>query len=264
MHPNTFISQLWSGEELDEVFVAMSFSPQYQSRFDQVFRPAIERVLVNGKALRATRVDESKSGDSIITDIVRGIAQARVVVADISALAKPPAYAEVFRNGNVMYELGLAHAVKSPAQVIVLRDDREKLLFDVSSIPHTTIDFTDVDDAKSTITRLLCDRIEEGDKVVDIKLRSFLASMTPDELGVLERLATCPQDKCMDLTIQVSGHQLTPMPTNAGLIGLRSAGLVRAHHFQESNVPLYSLTARGRKTCSLLGIAPPKPYEPAG
>jgi hypothetical protein len=257
MHPNTFISELWAGEELDEVFVAMSFSEQYQSRFDHVFRPAIEQVLVNNIALRATRVDESKSGDSIITDILRGIAQARIVVADISVLARSPTSADVFRNGNVMYELGLAHAVKSPAQVIIVRDDQDKLLFDVSSIPHATIDFNDVDGAKSTITRLLCDRIEEGDKVVDIKLRNFLASMTPDELRVLESLATCPKGKIMDLTVQVSGRRLTPFPTNAGLLGLRSAGLVQAHHIQDSTVPLYSLTERGRKTCSLLGIKPP-------
>lgn len=39
--PNPFISELWAGEELDEVFVAMSFSEQYRSRFDYVFRPTI-------------------------------------------------------------------------------------------------------------------------------------------------------------------------------------------------------------------------------
>lgn len=263
MHPNTFIAQLWAGEERDQVFVAMSFSLRYRDRFDLVFRPAIERVQVNGKKLRAVRVDESKSGDSIITDIVCGIAQARMVIADISVLEISRESADVHRSGNVMYELGIAHAVKSPAQVIVVRDDHEKLLFDVSSIPHTTIDFGDVNKAKTIVTQLLNDRIEEGEKIIDIKLRNFLASMIPDELYLLERLATCPPDKVMDLTVDVGGRQVTPIPTNAGLAGLRSAGLVCAHHIQESVVPLYSLTMRGRRMCGMLGIKMPAVDVPA-
>lgn len=255
MHPNTFIEQLWQGEEVDEVFVAMGFQSKYDARFDKVFRPAIESIRVNGVPLRANRVDESKTGDSIITEIIRGIAQSRVVLADISALETSLPTPDIYRNGNVMYELGIAHAVKSPAKVVVIRDDREKLLFDVSSIPHNTIDFSSAEAAKKAIADLIADRIEESDRIIDIKLRSFLSTMTPDELNLLERLATCPPGKVMDLTIQFSsGVRLTPLPTNAGLVGLRSACIAQAHHILESPVPLYSLTERGRRLCGLLGV----------
>ena len=131
MHPHTFIDQLWNGQEIDEVFVAMSFHELFTERFEKVFRPAIESIKVNDVALRAIRVDESKTGDSIITDIIRGIAQARVVLADVSSFGSSADGYNAHRNGNVMYELGLAHAVKSPSKVVIVRDDKDKLLFDV-------------------------------------------------------------------------------------------------------------------------------------
>ncbi|MGH8857859.1 MAG: hypothetical protein ACREXG_07505, partial [Polaromonas sp.] len=97
--------QLWNGQELDQVFVAMSFQESFTERFENVFRPAIENIKVNNVALRAIRVDESKTGDSIITDIIRGIAQARVVLADVSSFGSPADGYNAQRNGNVMYEL---------------------------------------------------------------------------------------------------------------------------------------------------------------
>lgn len=254
MHPNTFLQQLWQGEETNEVFVAMSFQSKYDDRFDKVFRPAIESIRVNDIPLRATRVDESKTGDSIITEIIRGIAQSRVVLADISVLETSHITQENYRSGNVMYELGIAHAVKSPEKVVVVRDDREKLLFDVSSIPHNNVDFSNAEIAKKFVAHLITDRINEGEKIIDIKLLNFLATMTPDELSLLERLATCPPGKIMDLTVVCEDIRLTPMPTNAGLVGLRSACIAQAHHTLDFPVPLYSLTERGRRLCGLLGI----------
>ena len=254
MHPNTFLTELWQGEETDEVFVAMSFQARYDERFRCIFEPAIESVRVNGVQLRANRVDESKSGDSIITEIIRGISHSRIVLADISALQASTPEMDVYRSGNVMYELGIAHAVKSPAKVVIIRDDNQKLLFDVSSIPHVTVDFSDPISAKNSISSLIADRIEEDEKIIDIKVRNFLTSMTPDELRLLERLAACPAGKVIDLTIEVIGIRMTPIPTNSGLLGLRAVGAIQAHHIVETPSPLYSMTNRGRRICGVLGI----------
>ncbi len=254
MHPNTFLDQIWRGEETDEVFVAMSFHSRFDDRFNTVFKAAIESIRVNDIRLRANRVDESKSGDSIITDIIKGISQARIVLADISATVTRAETGDVHRNGNVMYELGLAHAVKSPAQVVIVRDDREKLLFDISSIPHATVDFTDETGAKKVVANLVADRLREDERIIDIKLRNFLSTMTPGELHLLERLATCPPGKIMQLDTEIAGIRITPIPTNTALIGLRGTAAVQAHHIAESPTPLYSLSSRGRRLCALLGI----------
>jgi hypothetical protein len=66
-----------------QVFVAMSFAPQYQSRFDTVFVPAISSITYGSERLIAYRVDFSKTGDSIVTDIVDGIAHSQLVLTDV-------------------------------------------------------------------------------------------------------------------------------------------------------------------------------------
>jgi hypothetical protein len=51
-------------------------------------------------------VDVSKTGNSILTDIMNGIAHSRMVVADVSSIGKDSKTSESYRNANVMYEVG--------------------------------------------------------------------------------------------------------------------------------------------------------------
>jgi hypothetical protein len=75
MHPQVFLRTFWRLELLPQVFLAMDFGGDYQRRFEQVIAPAIEGIEVNGKKLQPCRVDLSKSGDSILTEIMEGIAR---------------------------------------------------------------------------------------------------------------------------------------------------------------------------------------------
>jgi len=255
MHPNTFIEQLWRGVEADEVFVAMSFAPRYESRYREVFRPAIEAVRYRGRPLSAKRVDESQTGDSILTEIVRGICEARLILADVSALSRGPEDSEPFRNGNVMYELGLAHAVKSPAKVVIVRDDSNRLLFDVSSIPHFVVDFVSIDTARETVTRLLTDRLRESETIDDFKLREFIDSISDAELSILLRLFNSGKSVPIDLTIETSSGKVLPLPVRDAFHRLRDVGLVRSHVISKPVSVLYSLTERGQRACFTLGRA---------
>lgn len=88
MYPNAFLRAFWEMEIRLEVFVAMSFDERYRSRFDKVIEPAISSIRVGDVPLKARRVDTSKSGDSILTEIVDGIAHARLVLADLSTVGK--------------------------------------------------------------------------------------------------------------------------------------------------------------------------------
>ena len=64
----------------------MSFAGSLERRFKQVIEPAIESIVHRGRKLKANRVDLSQSGDSILTDIVDGIAHAELVLADVSSI----------------------------------------------------------------------------------------------------------------------------------------------------------------------------------
>lgn len=162
MHPHVFLETFWRLTRRPQVFVAMSFAPVYKERFDEIIAPAVQSVkLPTGMALQPYRVDISKSGDSILTDIMDGIAHSQLVLADVSTIGRDSKTGHSYRNGNVMYEVGLALACRQSAEILLVRDDEDRFLFDVSTVPHTKIDFTDVDKAKDILAEELRQRLKE-------------------------------------------------------------------------------------------------------
>jgi hypothetical protein len=254
MHPFNFYDQIWNGETENIVFVAMSFDGKYQERFEKIFKPAIESIEINGNRLTAVRVDERKTGDSIILEIVKGIAVSEIILADISSMDIEFDNNGIKRNGNVMYELGLAHAVKSPEKVLIVRDDNNKLLFDVSSIPCKTIDFTSIDAAKNQVANLIVDRIKQSEIISDYKLKIFSTEILEDEVNVLKKLSKCPVGKAVDLRINPENFKQLSIPDKNGLEGLRAKGLIKTTLFDEDITPYYSLNRRGRKLFIMLKI----------
>ncbi len=85
-----------------EVFVAMSFDSTYQTQFEQVIQLAVESVKMDGIHLKARRVDLSKSGDSILSEIADGVAHSAVFLADVSTVGTDKGTGKPYRNGNVM------------------------------------------------------------------------------------------------------------------------------------------------------------------
>ena len=110
----------------------MSFAPQYRKRYEEVIEPAIRAISIGAQTMEPCRVDVSKSGDSILSDINDGIAHSRLILADVSCIGKDSITGASYRNGNVMYEVGIALACRPPSDVLLVRDDQEKFLFDVS------------------------------------------------------------------------------------------------------------------------------------
>lgn len=168
------------------IFVAMSFASQYEDRFNQVIAPAIQSIAIKNIALTAYRVDISKSGDSILTDIIDGIAHSQMIVADISSIGKDSVSSIPYRNANVMYEVGIALACRQPSEVLLVRDDSDKLLFDVSTIPHMHIDFTDVDSARTRLNQELVARLHMRNLLEDIRIKTATAQLSTEEVQLLK------------------------------------------------------------------------------
>jgi hypothetical protein len=188
MHPQTFLKTFWRLELRPQVFVAMSFAPQYQARFEHVIAPAINFLTVDGVRLSALRVDISKSGDSILTEISDGVAHSRLVLADVSSIGKDSVTGRPFRNANVLYEVGLALACRHSSEVLLVRDDRDDFLFDVSTIPHKTIDFTDVDGAMRVLTEELLGRLREQRFHLDARIQLAIDSLSGEEIKLLKQM----------------------------------------------------------------------------
>jgi hypothetical protein len=186
MHPNLFLRTFWQSSFRPQVFVAMSFSGVYQTRFDEVIAPAISSVSYRGGKLAALRVDLSKTGDSILTDIMDGIAHSALILADVSVTGRDSKTGQPYRNGNVMYEVGLALACRQPAEVLLLRDDRDGFLFDVSTVPHMNLDFSDATAARERIASELEGRLNEINNIHDARIALAVASLTAPERTLLE------------------------------------------------------------------------------
>ena len=97
-------------------FVMMPFGQPYEQYYTQIYIPAIEK-----NNLVPRRADSLYRPSPILHDIWDFISRSTLVVADITG-----------RNPNVMYELGLAHAIAKPA--IIISNNIEDVPFDLRSL----------------------------------------------------------------------------------------------------------------------------------
>jgi hypothetical protein len=101
--------------EQPRVFVAMQFGEPFDTIYRDVVRPEGDKL-----HLRMVRGDELAGPGIIFEDVKRQIAEAKVVIAEITA-----------PNRNVFYELGYAHALNKPT--ILLAQRGKELPFDIRS-----------------------------------------------------------------------------------------------------------------------------------
>lgn len=122
-------------------FVIQPFdSGKFDKRFHDIYKPAIEAA-----GLEAYRVDQDPKVQVPIDSIEKGIRQAAVCLADITA-----------DNPNVWYELGFAYAASKPV-VMVCSEERtgKKYPFDIqhrSIIPYSADAPSDFDKLRESLT----------------------------------------------------------------------------------------------------------------
>lgn len=98
-------------------FVLMPFKPDLDELYEKVIRAAVTKT----KILRCIRADEIYGPRPIIVDIWRSIRESSIIIADLTG-----------RNPNVLYELGLAHAIQKP--VILLSQNIDDIPFDLKHL----------------------------------------------------------------------------------------------------------------------------------
>lgn len=247
MHPRVFLDSFWRNDLKDEVFVAMSFHPDYDERWQEIFVPAIESEPLNGRTLKAVRVDIRKSGDSILTEITSGIAHAQLVLADISVTDrwKKNWKRRWGRNGNVMYEVGLAIACRQPVEVVLVRDDEESLLFDLSHIPVIRFDPRAKERSIQILKQTLADRLKERDLTKSLRFTATIESLGQFEINLVRQNAH----------LDVLGWEGPSYPPAVGISLPRvlEKGILRLAKKAEGGKPdLYVWTTFGRAVADFL------------
>jgi len=110
----------------DTCFVVMPFADPIGGYYASVYQPAIEKA-----KLKANRADADIYGTGKIVDqIWNGINSARVLVAELTD-----------RNANVLYELGLAHALRKP--VVLVCSNQGDVPFDLRHVRVIYYDMRD-------------------------------------------------------------------------------------------------------------------------
>lgn len=110
----------------DTCFVVMPFAEPIGGYYATVYQPAIEKA-----RLKANRADADIYGvGKIVDQIWSGINSARVLVAELTG-----------RNANVLYELGLAHALHKP--VVLVCSNQDDVPFDLRHVRVIYYDMRD-------------------------------------------------------------------------------------------------------------------------
>lgn len=94
-------------------FVIMPFAPAFRPIYEDAIRPAVQNA-----GLLCRRADDIMQPGDIMAQVWQSLLQASLVIADLTGV-----------NGNVFYELGLAHVLGH--QAILLTQNRADIPFDL-------------------------------------------------------------------------------------------------------------------------------------
>lgn len=178
MYPRQFLDNFWAPDLRGIAFIAMSFTDAFTPVYERVIAPACD--VDNG--LTPLRLDLERGGDAIVTQMLDGIAHSRLVIAEITTL-RPGDHTS--RNGNVMWEVGVAHAFRQQDEVILLRHDDDDLLFDVGQIRVHSYDRTNLEEARRRLGTLIADRLQSIDYQKSLQVQKVLRALDPAALSML-------------------------------------------------------------------------------
>ena len=176
MYPQQFFKLFPSAPTESKVFVMMAFDDRHRPRWEKVIQPAIRAI-----GLEPLRVDAGRVSDSILTQILQGIGSSRLVFADVSTL-------DGYRNPNVLYEHSIAHAVREATEVVIFRDDGDRLPFDVANVRVNRYEVNpdhDPEAARTSVQFALADALREFDLTKSMAVRIAMRKLDQTSYNVL-------------------------------------------------------------------------------
>jgi len=224
MYPQTYLSLFPPFPRDERVFVAMSFDNRFSARWTDVLVPAIRSMTSpTGTRLEPHRVDLRQASDSIITEIVDGIARCRFFIADVTTMGLLDG--REVRNGNVMYEVGIAHAARLPEEVLLLRSDNDDIPFDVRGIRIVSYSpDSDPTGSIATVVNAVAQSQRELDQRRSLAVRDLAHAL--DVHGWLLLLEAAAGREVFHPETRNMGDVLGGAPRREALSKLLSAGLL--------------------------------------
>jgi hypothetical protein len=205
----------------------MSFHESFQKRWTEVIEKGISAIKRNGKPLEAVRVDTRRISDSVLTEILSGIGTSRLVLADVTTIHYMDGDRPI-RNANVMYEVGIAHAMRLPEEVLLFRSDDDQLLFDVANVRVNKYSPDDrPDEARALIARSIIDALKE----LDLR-RSFAVGRAAGSLDYVgwKLLSEAIAAKLKHPRMRTLGHHVVGAQRIAAIQRLLELGILQTSY----------------------------------
>ena len=192
------------------VFVLMPFDDDFQLVYDHFLKKVLEEV-----GFVVSRADDIQSQQNILKDIVKGIAESQLVVADLTNA-----------NPNVFYELGIAHAIGKP--VLLVTQSIYDVPFDLKSYrlveynTHFVKIKTAIDNLRNYGREFLEDNIPFGNPVTDFhptfSRENRPAATTSDEIAEDTASPDSKPDTDKTLNTDASSTGFQPREDDRGIL----------------------------------------------
>ena len=159
-------------------FVLMPFDPEFDAIYTDLIRPSLEEC-----GYSVFRADSFLDQQNILRNIVKGIAEASLIVADLTTL-----------NPNVFYELGLCHGLNKPT--IMITQSIDDVPFDLQGYKVQVYDtrFDKVERFTSTLNEIarkhLLSEVIFGNPVTDFHAASVSIQDPRQEVTQVEEEAS--------------------------------------------------------------------------
>lgn len=134
MNTRLFLENFWTTEQKNELFVCMPFDDGFDEKFEMINTVARELGFICAK-----RTKDNVIGNDIVFEILDGITNSKTLLFDLSVDPKLAELSiEKFSkiNENVLYEFGIASAVREATDVLLISQklDFNRLFpFDIST-----------------------------------------------------------------------------------------------------------------------------------
>jgi len=173
MYPKHFFERFWESEQKNQIFVGTAFDTNLDARFSVIDLVAKELGLD-----KAFRVGLDKEANSINDKIFDAIANSKMLIFDISDDSR-----KGHINENVIYELGIAHAIREPSDIVIIKkktDQKCELPFDIQGI---NINFFDNDLKNEDLKKIIKSAMENQEWHKSKRVR--VAAESLDENGLM-------------------------------------------------------------------------------
>ena len=192
MYSRQYFDTYWRGNLRREVFVGMSFAKEFDGIWKHAIEPAIQKDLAeSGQPYLARRVDISKISDSIHREILDGIGHATLVFFDISVMQTGAWKGQ--RNGNVMFEMGIAQTVRPATDLVVVRSDKREITFDINHIRIHRYDRNNLTAARRIFADCLRQALKQRELEKSLRTEMLRNRLDVDSMNLMVKI--CPDGK---------------------------------------------------------------------